>query len=224
MTESQMALLQLIDSLSSSCSSQMIVNQSVGPLFSRSVGLFQGSILSPWLFNVYINDLAEKIAHIDPHPFIPPLLLFADDILLQPSTPSIAKRLILQDAAAINQSKVFHAGKMACFFLEKNLAETSFLANFDQCRHYYEKQVLARDSFRGFYLSHRRQKARRTTELLTKRVKQQMARVERTYLDPSSVAHKVFLMCIGDGGPGVGSHIKGPLETWREMATTAECS
>ncbi|KAI8575284.1 hypothetical protein K450DRAFT_262412 [Umbelopsis ramanniana AG] len=61
----------------------MIVNQSVGPLLSRSVGLFQGSLLSPWLFNVYINDLAEKIARIDFHPFIPPLLLFSDDILLR---------------------------------------------------------------------------------------------------------------------------------------------
>jgi hypothetical protein len=72
----------------------MVVNQSVGPLFSRSVGLFQGSILSPWLFNIYIDDLAENIARIDPHPIIPPLLLFADDIKLQPSTPNIAIRML----------------------------------------------------------------------------------------------------------------------------------
>ena len=70
---------------------------------------------------------------------------------------------------------------------------------------------MARDSFRGFYLSQSRLKSRRTTELLTDKVKQQMATVERTYVDPSSVAHKVSLMCIGDGGTGVGSHIKGHL-------------
>lgn len=88
------ALIQLVDSLFSSCSSQMIVNQNVGPLFSRSVGLFQGSILSPWLFNVYIDDLAEDLARIDPQSTIPPLLLFADDIKLQPSSVSTAKRML----------------------------------------------------------------------------------------------------------------------------------
>lgn len=86
--------LQLVDSMFSSCYSQMIVNQSIGPLFSRSVGLFQGSILSPWLFNVYIDDLTESLARIDPHPVLPPLLLFADDIKLQPSTPNIAAQML----------------------------------------------------------------------------------------------------------------------------------
>jgi hypothetical protein len=88
------ALIQLVDSLFSSCSSQMIVNHSIGPIFSRSVGLFQGSILSPWLFNVYIDDLAKNLARIDPHPILPPILLFADDIKLQPSTPNIAIRML----------------------------------------------------------------------------------------------------------------------------------
>jgi len=70
---------------------------------------------------------------------------------------------------------------------------------------------LARDSLRGFYLSQSRLKARRTKELLTDKVKQQMATVERTYVDPSSVAHKIALMCIGNCGTGVGSPIKGHL-------------
>lgn len=87
-------LIQLIDSLFSNCHSQMIVNQTTGPSFQRSVGLFQGSILSPWLFNVYIDDLALKIARIDPHPIVPPLLLFADDIKLQPSSINMAHRML----------------------------------------------------------------------------------------------------------------------------------
>ncbi|CAO3670488.1 unnamed protein product [Umbelopsis ramanniana] len=99
------ALISLVDSLFSHCHSQMIVNQNIGPIFPRSAGLFQGSILSPWLFNVYIDDLAFKLSRIDPHPTIPPLLLFADDIKLQPSTPAIAKRML-----AIVQTWSIHNG------------------------------------------------------------------------------------------------------------------
>jgi hypothetical protein len=92
--QTPMPLIQLIDSLFSRCSSQLIVNQQVGPLFPRSRGLFQGSILSPWLFNVFIDDLAHSLVRIDPHPLIPPCLFFADDIKLQPSSATIAKRTL----------------------------------------------------------------------------------------------------------------------------------
>lgn len=88
------SIIQLIDSLFSKCHSQLIVNKQVGPTFFRSRGLFQGSILSPWLFNVYIDDLAHSIARLDPHPFLPPCLLFADDIMLLPSSPVIARRML----------------------------------------------------------------------------------------------------------------------------------
>ncbi|CAO3688215.1 unnamed protein product [Umbelopsis vinacea] len=37
----------------------LIVNKQVGPTFLRARGFFQRSILSPWLFNVYIDDLAH---------------------------------------------------------------------------------------------------------------------------------------------------------------------
>jgi hypothetical protein len=89
-----LSIIQLIDSLFSNCQSQLIVNKQIGPTFFRSRGLFQGSILSPWLFNVYIDDLAHSIARLDPHPFLPPCLLFADDILLLPSSHVIAKRML----------------------------------------------------------------------------------------------------------------------------------
>jgi hypothetical protein len=112
------ALISLVDSLFSRCHSQMIVNQAIGPIFPRTAGLFQGSILSPWLFNVYIDDLAIKLSRIDPHPIIPPLLLFADDIKLQPSNPSTARRML-----AIVQTWSIYNG------INVNISKSGIIAN-----------------------------------------------------------------------------------------------
>lgn len=40
---------------------QLVVNRQLSPPLTRSIGLCQGSPLAPWLFNVFINDLAETI-------------------------------------------------------------------------------------------------------------------------------------------------------------------
>jgi hypothetical protein len=71
----------LISSLFVSCSSSVVVNGHLSPPIHRERGLFQGSLLSPWLFNVFIDDLA---ASINCQSALPPYaLLFADDIQLQ---------------------------------------------------------------------------------------------------------------------------------------------
>jgi len=77
-------LLYLIHSLFTSCSSQVVVNGQLSEPFIRKFGLFQGSLLAPWLFDVYIDDLAESVAMLaqpSDSP-IPPGLFFADDIQL----------------------------------------------------------------------------------------------------------------------------------------------
>jgi hypothetical protein len=65
-------------------SSRLALNGNISESFQRQCGLFQGSILAPLLFNIFIDDLLDSVIRRDvyvlnPMPF-PPLLLFADDI------------------------------------------------------------------------------------------------------------------------------------------------
>ena len=62
-------------------SSTLIVNHMSTPVITRQRGLFQGSILSPMLFNFAIDELTKDIKpQLTPYPH---LLLFADDIKIQ---------------------------------------------------------------------------------------------------------------------------------------------
>ena len=74
-------LVSLVSSLFSSCSSRCVINGQVSDPFLRQRGLFQGSLLSPWLFNIYIDDLADALNPSASD--IPTALFFADDIQLQ---------------------------------------------------------------------------------------------------------------------------------------------
>ena len=64
---------------------RIVVNGRLSDPVVRQRGLLQGSVLSPWLFNVFINDLAEEInssATCKGQAF-PVGLFFADDIQIQ---------------------------------------------------------------------------------------------------------------------------------------------
>jgi len=62
-------------------SSRILVNHSISAPIRRTRGILQGSILSPLLFNIMIDQLAREIQPTTT-PF-PTLLLFADDIKIQ---------------------------------------------------------------------------------------------------------------------------------------------
>jgi uncharacterized protein Smg (DUF494 family) len=72
------SLVRLVASLFTECRSVAVVNGATTRPVLRTRGLFQGSLLAPILFNVYIDDLAVSL-----NTDTLSCLLFADDILLQ---------------------------------------------------------------------------------------------------------------------------------------------
>ncbi|KAL1914143.1 uncharacterized protein VTP21DRAFT_11347, partial [Calcarisporiella thermophila] len=80
-------LVNVIASLFTNTSSQPVVNGALLEPIPHHRGLFQGSLLSPWLFNIYIDDLAERLNGRVPSP-TPRALFFADDIQIQGKTPN----------------------------------------------------------------------------------------------------------------------------------------
>ena len=74
-------ILALIDSLFLQTSSVVVVNGQQTPSIPLTRGLFQGSLLSPLLFDVFIDDLARLLDEDTDHQSrLPRGLLFADDI------------------------------------------------------------------------------------------------------------------------------------------------
>ncbi|OLY79420.1 RNA-directed DNA polymerase from mobile element jockey [Smittium mucronatum] len=86
-------LICLIKSLFMNTKSRISVNGTLTDVFTRHTGLLQGSILSPLLFNFYINDLACALSAASCNG-IPSALFYADDIQLLPISRSHAKNLL----------------------------------------------------------------------------------------------------------------------------------
>lgn len=116
------ALLCLIDSLFSNCSSRLVINGILSRSFDRGRGLLQGSILSPWLFNIFIDDLADTL---NPPNFLDTrvpvkALLFADDIQIQAKSADEAQQLLDRTSSWILQNH-----------MEANLNKCGVITNFE---------------------------------------------------------------------------------------------
>eukprot|EP00833_Pecoramyces_ruminatium_P015064 jgi/Orpsp1_1/1189096/evm.model.d7180000069483.1 len=75
-------MVSIITSLFTECTTTVLVNQTFTKEIKLERGLLQGSILSPLLFNVFIDDLAQQLTDTYPNDPLPHCLLYADDIKL----------------------------------------------------------------------------------------------------------------------------------------------
>ncbi|KAJ9050380.1 hypothetical protein DSO57_1014821 [Entomophthora muscae] len=69
--------------------SKIVVNNALTSMVSKERGLFQGSILSPFLFDVFVDPVAWQLEELFPHRQLGYYigLFFADDIKLQHCDP-----------------------------------------------------------------------------------------------------------------------------------------
>ena len=98
------------------CSSILLVNGQLTNSLPRTCGLFQGSILSPCLFNLAMDELGRRLDTISPVSAIPSFLFYADDIRLQLPDVNLP---VIQDMLTLIQEWGHEAG------LKVNIAKSA---------------------------------------------------------------------------------------------------
>ena len=99
-------------------SSRVLVNDAVTPWFTRTCGVLQGSPLSPYLFNIFIDSLLVQLNRN--HEGIPLCLFYADDgVLVTPSSINVQDLLdqVTQwskdNGIALNVAKCGHLSRLS---------------------------------------------------------------------------------------------------------------
>lgn len=100
-------LFNTLISLFTNCSTKVIVNGVATEPIRLSRRILQGPLLSPWLFNVFIDGLATTINSTRAqNPTIPRLLLFADDITIRYPTGDIQSLLAAAGQISIKSHSI----------------------------------------------------------------------------------------------------------------------
>lgn len=91
--------INLVRSLYTSCSAYVVVNGERSAIFKKSSGLMQGGLWSTTLFNLFINDIPDRIPVIESD-LASPIKLFADDTAIIRYGTTVSKQL-REDVQAI---------------------------------------------------------------------------------------------------------------------------
>lgn len=74
--------------------SRLLINDQVTDWFPRTCGVLQGSPLSPWLFNIFVDDLIQEVNESESNLAIPICLFYADDgVIVTNSKMDIQQKL-----------------------------------------------------------------------------------------------------------------------------------
>lgn len=116
-------LLLVLQSLFDNNSSNCLVNNERTRFFPLRSGLLQGSILSPTLYSLFINDLAsalEPIGFRSRQPNLPliPCLLYADDIALVAENPAKLQAM-LNVCADLSFTNNYRFNVKKCLYMSK---------------------------------------------------------------------------------------------------------
>lgn len=104
-------VLRLIRSLMfTDIQSRLQINGQITSYFQRTRGVLQGSPLSPWLFNLFIDDLLQAVN--PPPPQLPDCLFYADDGVLIPALGrEIPKLLAIVEDWTLKNRIALNVGK-----------------------------------------------------------------------------------------------------------------
>ena len=92
-------MLKIINSLYSNVKSCVKHNGFLSEYFSNRIGLFQGEVLSPILYSLYVNDcevffIKEHCESIEINLINLFLLMYADDMILFAESPSSLQHML----------------------------------------------------------------------------------------------------------------------------------
>ena len=127
--------LKLIQNIYSNIYSSVFVNNKKSDIFTCNIGVRQGENLSPILFSIYLNDLEDYFSentdgillknHIDDDTLVSFFklfcLLYADDILILESDPTITQRLMnMIQQKSLEYGLEFRERKLEIIYINRN--------------------------------------------------------------------------------------------------------